>query len=232
MFDINSWQIALGTVAGTALAQTVSFLPNLVGSILVLVLGVVFGNWGRTAITKSLQLLKFESLVKDSKFKKFLKKAEVTQKVEDILGSFIKWFIVLIFFIAAINILGLTTVSNLLASILGYIPSVLSAVIVLALGVLLAGVVERIVKGALATVDIKTSRLMGKIASYTVVSITVLAALSELNIASEFVNTIFIGFIAMLSLGFGLAIGLGGKDLVAKILLDWHQSLQKELKKK
>lgn len=232
MYDVTSWQAALGAVAGTALAQTIGFLPNLVGAIIVLVLGVVFGNWGRAAIVKSLQLLRFENMIKDSKFKKFLKKADITQKVEDILGAIVKWIIVLIFFIAAVNILGLTTVSNLLGGVLAYVPSVLSAVIVLAIGVLLAGVVERVVKGGLATVDLKTSRLMGKIASYMVITIAALAALSELKIAESFINTIFIGFIAMLSLGFGLAIGLGAKDLVAKLLGEWHSTLQKELKKK
>jgi len=231
MFDINAWQVALGTVAGAALAQTVSFLPNLVGAIIVLILGIVLSNWGRKAIVKGLQLLKIEGMVKDTKFKEFLQKADVSQKVEDIVGVIVKWTIVLIFFIAAVNILGLTTVSDLLGGVLGYVPNIISAVIVLAIGVLLAGIVEKVVKGALATVDLKTSRLMGKIASYAVITIASLAALSELQIASEFINTIFIGFVAMLSLGFGLAIGLGAKDLVAKLLADWHANLKKELKK-
>lgn len=232
MFDYQAWQNALGMVAGTALAQTFSFLPNLVGSILVLGLGILLGNWGRKGIIKALQLLKFESMVKDTAFKKFLKKADITHKIEDVFGSIIKWVIVLVFFIASVNILGLTTVSDLLAGILSYVPSILSAVIVLAIGILLAGVVERVVKGALATVDLKTSRLMGKIASYTIITIAALAALSELNIAESFINILFIGFVSMLAIGFGLALGLGGKDLVAKLLTDWHASLKKELNKK
>lgn len=232
MFDYNSWQGALGSVAGTALGETVAFLPSLVGAILVLVIGLVLGNWARAAIIKALQLVKFEAWIKDSEFKKFLSKADINQKVEDVLGTIVKWFIVLVFFIAAVNILGLTTVSALLGGILSYIPSVLSAVIVLAIGVLLAGVVERVVKGALTSVDLKTSRLMGKIASYAVVTIATLAALSELSIAESFINILFIGFVSMLALGFGLAIGLGAKDLVAKILEDWHKNLSQELKKK
>lgn len=232
MFNYSSWQNTLGTVAGAALGETVAFLPSLVGAILVLVIGLVLGNWGRAVIVKGLQLIKFESMIKDSQFKKFLKKADITQKVEDVLGAIVKWFVVLIFFIAAVNILGLTTVSALLAGVIGYVPSILAAVIVLSIGVLLAGVVERIVKGALASVDLQTSRLMGKIASYAVITIATLAALSELSIAENFINILFIGFVSMLALGFGLAIGLGAKDLVAKLLEGWHQSLTKELNKK
>jgi len=231
MNDFNTWQTALGTVAGTTLGQFLGFLPNLVGALLVFLIGIIVGNWTKTLLIKALQLIKFEKLFKDSKIQAFLRKAEITQKIEEIIGSIAKWIIVLVFFIAATNILGLTTVANLLGGILAYVPNILSAVIVLALGVLLAGVVEGIVKGALASVDLKTSRLMGKIASYAVITIATLAAFSELNIAASFINTLFIGFVAMLALGFGLAIGLGAKDTVAKILSEWHTELRKELKK-
>lgn len=229
--DIIAWQNALSTVWVSTIGSTFSFLPNLFGAVLVAILGIVIANWVKSLTVKSLQLLRFETLIKDSKFKAFLIKAEVTEKVEELISSILKWLIVLTFFIAATNIVGLTTVSNVLGGILSYIPSVLSAVIVLALGVLLAGIVEGVVKGALASVDLKTSRLMGKVASYTVITIAILAAFSELKIAAGFISILFIGFVAMLALGFGLAIGLGAKDLVSKILVEWYKDLKSELKK-
>lgn len=229
--DIYTVSTSISNVWSSSLGMLSTFFPNLLGAILVALLGIVLGNWVRRGIIQALQLLKFESFIEDSKFKNFLEKAEVTQKFEEVLASIVKWLIVLTFFIAATNIVGLTTVSSVLTGILSYIPSVISAVIVLALGVLLAGLVESVVKGSLSSIDIKTARLMGKIASYTVVTIAVLASFSELKIASSFINILFIGFVSMLALGFGLAIGLGAKDVVGKILSDWYKQLQKELKK-
>jgi len=213
------------------MGKAFEFLPNLLGAVLVFVLGILIGNWVRTLTIKTLQMIKFESMIEDSRVKAFLLKAEITQKIEEVLGSVLKWLIVLTFFVAATRIIGLATVSDLLVGVLSYIPSVLSAVIVLSIGVLLAGLVEGLVKGALASVDLKTARLMGKIASYTVVTVAILAAFSELKIASSFINIIFIGFVSMLALGFGLAIGLGAKDVVGIILTDWYKDLKKELKK-
>jgi len=226
------WQGAVSSVAGNALGSTFAFLPNLFGALLAFILGIVLGNWSQKAVVKSLELIRFENLTRDTKLKEFLKKADINAKIETLLGSAVKWIIMLIFFVAATNILGLSTVSSLLGGVLAYVPNVLSAVIVLAIGVLLGGFVEKVVKGALASVDLKTSRLMGKIASYTVVTVATLAALSELKIAEGFINVLFIGFVAMLALGFGLAIGLGAKDTVAKVLGSWHAELSKELKKK
>ena len=229
--DIMAWQSALYNVWISTVGSFLSIFPHLLGAILVAALGLIIGNWVKTITIKSLQMLRFETLIKDTKFKAFLIKAEVTDKVEEVIGGILKWLIVLTFFIAATNILGLTTVSNVLVSVLAYVPNVISAVIVMAIGVLLAGILEGVVKGALATVDLKTSRLMGKITSYTVVTITTLAAFSELKIASAFINILFIGFVAMLALGFGLAIGLGAKDVIGQALSDWYRELKHDLKK-
>lgn len=229
--DITAWQNALYSVWVSTLSSFFALFPNILGAILVATLGVVLGNWVKSIVVKSLQLLRFETLIKDSKFKAFLIKAEITEKVEEVIGSVLKWLIVLTFFITATNILGLQTVSNVLVGVLGYVPNVVSAVIVMAIGVLLAGIIEGVVKGALASVDLKTSRLMGKVASYTVVTIATLAAFSELKIASQFINILFIGFVAMLALGFGLAIGMGAKDVIGQALSDWYKELKKDLKK-
>lgn len=232
MFDFNSWQNALGSVASQTVGTTLSFFPSLIGAVLTVILGLVLGNWTKSLIIRALSALKFDQFVTNSKLREFLEKAEISAKAEVVVGTLAKWLVVMLFFIAATNILGLTTVSVLLAGILGYIPRILSAVIVLAIGVFLAGLVERLVKGALASVDLHTSRLMGKVASYTVVTIAILAAFSELKIAAGFINTLFIGFVAMLALGLGLAIGLGAKDLVSRLLTDWYAQLQKDLKDK
>ena len=229
--DIQAWETALYSVWNSTMGSFLTLLPNILGAIVVASVGLILGNWVKSLTIKSLQMLRFENLIKDSKFKAFLIKAEVTEKVEEVIGGILKWLIVLTFFITATNILGLTTVSNVLGGVLSYVPNVVSAVIVMAIGVLLAGLIEGLVKGALATVDLKTSRLMGKIASYTVVTITTLAAFAELKIASSFINILFIGFVAMLALGFGLAIGLGAKDVIGQALSDWYKELKHDLKK-
>lgn len=229
---ISSWQMAVSNAVVDTLSTLLGFLPNLLGAIIVLIIGLIIARWSKTVIVKALQAIKFESYVKDTRLKKFLQKADITHKIEELIGSIFKWIIAITFFIASANIMGLSAISRLLGGILEYVPNVLSAVIVLALGVLLAGVMEGVVKGALATVDLKTSRLMGKIASYIVITIAVLAALSELHIAQNFINILFIGVVTSLALGIGLAVGLGSKDLVSRLLTDWYNSLSKELKKK
>lgn len=228
--DFNLWTRSLNMAWDQTMGSLVAYIPRIIFAILIAILGVIFGNYISSLIIKALRLVKFDQLVHDSKFQLFLKKAEVTHKLEDLIAGAVKWIIVITFFISATSIAGLSSVAEVLTGILTYVPSVVSAVLVLALGVLLAGLVEGLVKGSLSSIDLKTARLMGKVSSYTVVTIAILAALSELNIAASFINILFIGFVSMLSLGFGLAIGLGAKDLVSKVLVEWYKAIQKELR--
>lgn len=229
--SVVDWQNAFLTVSGNVLSSVVAFLPNLLASIAVFILGLLIGKWARGLVIKVLDTVKLSNIVTKSGFHKFLEKAEVKIKIEEIFGGIVKWLVILIFSVTAINILGLTAVSAVLVSVLAYIPKIVSAILVLAVGVLLAGLVESLIKGALGQIDVKASRLFGKISSYLVVVFSSLAAINELGIAQSLINILFVGFVAMLALGFGLAIGLGAKDLVSEILSDWYTDFKKEMKK-
>ena len=226
----NSVEEALSSSITSITSQVLAFLPVFIGAIIVVVLGFMLGNWFKRGVIKALELLNLSKLVKNTAVTKFLEKADVKKKIEEVFGEVIKWLTIMVFFIAAVNILGLVTVSDFLSNILWYIPRVISAALVLTAGVLIAGWVESVVKGMVGAAAIATGRLLGKISGYVVVVFAVLAAISELGIAERFINTLFIGFVAMLSIGLGLSFGLGAKDIVSKVLSDWYRQIKKDLK--
>lgn len=229
--SISNWQEAFLLAISNILTNVLSYLPIIFAAFLVFLIGVILAKWAKALTVKILEAFKLSFLMKKSGFEPFMKKAEITLKVEEIIGGLVRWLIILVFFITSVNMLGLTTVSLVLSNILGYLPRIISAVLVLTIGVLLAGLVESLVKGALAQVDLKTARLLGKISSYLVVIFSILTAINELQIAQVLVNTLFMGFVGMLALGFGLAIGLGAKDLVSELLMDWYRNFKKDIKK-
>lgn len=230
-YSVVNWQDAFLLALNDTLVNVLTYIPTILAALAVFFIGIIVAKWGKALTIKVLKLVRLSSLVKKSGIEPFLKKAEIEVKSEEIFGSVVKWLIILVFFIATINLLGLSTVSTVLNSILGYIPRVVSAMLVITIGVLLAGLVEGVIKGALGQVDVKASRLLAKIASYLVIIFASLAAINELQIAQGLISTLFMGFVVMLALGIGLAIGLGAKDLVAQILKEWYESFRKEVKK-
>jgi len=230
--NISNWQDAIIVAGSSVLSRLAIFIPNLLGAVLILIIGWLAGAWLKFLVSKILGAVKLNALITGTAVDSFLKKAEIRGKIEDILGSTVRWLTIFIFFIAAVNILGLSTVSQVLNNILAYMPKVFSAAIVLLAGVLLAGLVESLVKGAVGSVAVSFSRFLGKLASWIVMIFATLAAISELGIAANFINTLITGTIAMLSLGLGLALGLGSKDIVKEILTEWYGEVRKDLNRK
>jgi hypothetical protein len=221
---------ALLTAGQNILMGILNFIPILLSSILVFILGIFVARWVKFGVVKILNLVRLTDLISTPAVKKFLKSASITKKVDDVLGEVFRYIVLLIFFVTSINLLGLSTVTQVLNGVLAYLPQVFAAILILISGILLAGFLEKVVKGSLGSVDLRSSRLMGRFTSYLIMVITILAAISQLGIAQPFVGTIFIGFIAMLSLALGLGFGLGSKDLIKEVLENWYKNFRKDIK--
>lgn len=225
---ISNWQEAVFVAAANIFSQFFNFLPSLFGALLIFVVGLILAKWAKAIVVKLLSAVKLDKLLRKIGLEPFLSQADIKLKAEIVVGEIVRWLIIIVFFIAGVNVLGLTTVGSVLASVLSYVPNIVSAILILTIGVLLAGLVEGLIKGTVNQIDPKTSRLLSKVASYLVVIVATLAAINELGIAQSLINILFIGIITTLALGIGLAIGLGAKDIVSKMLMDWYVKGQKK----
>ena len=225
----TAWYDSFSVIMAQALYDVVAFLPKIIAALLIFIIGSAVAKGLRKIVVRLFETFKVSSAVQKTPIEHFFKSAEVGEKIEDALGSVFYWLVMIVVIQTAFSVLGLQSLTSLLDKIISYLPQVLSAVIVLLFGVLLAGVVESLLKGAIRSIDGQSGRLLGKIASYLVMTIAVLAAISELGIATSFITILFIGVVATLSLGVGLAMGLGGKDLVRTILEDGYKKFKSDV---
>lgn len=219
-------------LSNQVLTDLVIFLPKLIVAFLVLVIGAGLARTFKKVVIKLMETLRLSKAFQKTPVEHFLADAELGGKVEDVVGTVLYWLVMLVVIHTTVSILGLTSLTVLIGKILAYLPSLLSSIIILFFGLLIAGVVESLVKGAVKSVDGQSSRLLGKISSYAVMVVTVLAAISELGIAQEFIFILFVGFVITFSLALGLALGLGGKDVVNMALTEWYKKTKSEVSKK
>ena len=142
----------------------------------------------------------------------------VGANVSELIGGIVKWFLVLVFLMAATNILNLIQVTDFLNQIILYIPNVIVAVLILAIAFLVGNLVYGIVKGSTRAAGVMSATLLAAISKWAIIIFGILAALIQLGIATTLVSTMFTGFIAAISLAIGLAFGLGGREEAALIL--------------
>lgn len=226
----ETWYNSLVVAAGQGVQEIVVFLPKLFTALVILLVGAGIAKLLRKGVIKFFETIKVSSAVQNTPIEHFLKNADLTTKIEEIIGSVVYWLLMLVVVHTSVSVLGLTSLSFILERILAYLPHIISSIIILFIGILLSGLVESLVKGSIRSIDGRSSRLLGKVSSYLVLVLTVMMAISELGIATDFIMILFVGFVGFLSLGLGLAFGLGGQHVVRKILEDWHANFSKQVK--
>jgi hypothetical protein len=141
-------------------------------------------------------------------------------KVSTLIGWVVKWFFIVVTLLAVVNILNIPQVSSFLDQVLLYIPNVVVAIIILALGLIAGNFFYNVVNRAATASHMSAAAVSGlaALAKWAIVIFALMAALVQLGIAAGLIQILFTGFVAMLALAGGLAFGLGGRDKAARWL--------------
>lgn len=201
-----------------SLEVTANFLPNLLAAIIIFVVGVVIATILRGVLIRVLNAVSFEKALSTTGIPQALKKAETGLTISGLLGELLRWFVILIFLIPTVDQLGLGAVNDVLASLLLYIPNVVVAVIIVAIGAIFAKISRDFVTATISGVGAQSSKIIGEVARWAIIVFALLAALNQLGVATDLIRILFTGFVAMLALAGGLAFGLGGRETAEKVL--------------
>ncbi len=227
MNGVSIWQSALIASWGEVWSSVLSIFPRILGAIVVFSIGLVLAFWVKRLVTEVLKLVKLEKLAKTVGIDEYLTKADIKLNPVDLLATLVEWMIILVFFLAVVDILGLSVVSTVLTRVLGYIPNVVAAALIFAAGYIVAGLVDGLVRGALASVDHDVAKPVGKLAKWLILVVAAFAAIDQLQIARNLIATFFQGLTYTIVLVVGLSVGLGAKDLVSRVLTDWYEKIRK-----
>lgn len=197
----------------------VNFVPNLVVAIIILILGWLVGALFGRAIWQVFKSLKVDDALRRAGFESFLRRGGVELDSGAFVGALVKWFVIVIFLIAAFDVLGLSQVNFFLQDVvLGYLPRVLAAALVLLVAGVIGDVTGRVVVTAARTAEISSAHFAGAVAKWAIWIFAILVALSQLGIAAAFSQTLFTGIVIAVSLALGLSFGLGGQEAAARFI--------------
>lgn len=199
-------------------ARFIGFLPSLIGALLVLVIGWIVAEAIGRLVRKLIEVLRVDSALSKTVVKDVVEKSGLSLNLSKFLGEVVKWFLLLVFFIAATDILGLSRVGKFLDDVLQYLPNLVIAILILLVGVLFARFAKQVARSSIKAAGFESGDLLGAITQWVIWIFALSAALVQLGVAVFLVQTIITGIIAMLALAGGLAFGLGGRDHAKEIL--------------
>ena len=196
----------------------ISFLPNLLGAIVVFIVGWFIAEVVAKLAAQIINVLRIDQILERMGFEKSLQRANMKLNSGKFIGEIVKWFFIIVFLMAATDILGLPQVTEFLKQILLYIPQLIVAVFILLAGVLIANFMGKLIKASVEAANLKSAGTLAGVAKWAILIFAILAALIQLGIVPSLIQTLFTGLIAALAISAGLAFGLGGKDLASQIL--------------
>lgn len=215
---LETWSELLAASFQQLWLGVVEFIPKLILSIIIFIVGWVIAVALDKLVARLIRLFRVDKALQALGVNKFLERGGFRLDSGAFIGALVKWFFIIAFLIAALEVLGLTQVNMFLGQVLVYLPNVFVAAIILVVAALIATAAQRLVIGTAKGANLPSSHFLGGVTKWAIWIFALLAALYQLGIAGPLVQTLFTGFVAMIVIAGGLAFGFGGKDMAARYI--------------
>ncbi|MFA6476528.1 MAG: hypothetical protein WCV68_03905 [Candidatus Paceibacterota bacterium] len=212
---IQSWSQALSSSFQSLSGGILAFVPNIIVAIILFVVGWVVGEAVGMWISKLIRSIKIDKVLEKLDLNVLLQRAGYRLDSGKFLGALVKWFIIVGFLVAALDVLQLHEVNLFLQQVLGYIPKVIIATVILIIAAVLADVMQKIVVASARAASVSSAELFGGITKWLIWIFAVVMALEQLGMMGPFLQIFMTGIVATITIAVGLSFGLGGKDAAA-----------------
>jgi hypothetical protein len=203
-----------------AFDNVITFLPKLIGFVLVLVLGYVVAKAISRIADTALERVGFDQAVERGGIKKALSKSQYD--ASSILGMVIFYALFLMVLQLAFGIFGPNPISDLITGVIAYLPKVIAAIIIIVVATAVATAVKTLVESTLGGLGYGST--LAKLAAGATVVFGVFAALNQLQIAPAIVNGLYYAVLAVVAGSAIIAIGGGG---IQPMRQQWEKALTK-----
>jgi small-conductance mechanosensitive channel len=206
------------------LGQFAAVLPNLAGALAVLLIGWLISRGLRKLVKTLLARTGVDQLAERLNQIEIMEKARIRIVPSVLLSKILYYILMLVVALAATDILGIQAVSDLMVDIINYIPNLLTAVIVLFIGLLFADFIKGIVLSTAKSLGIPSANLIANFLFYFLLIAVAMSALGQAQIDTDFLATnltiIIAGGVAAFAIGYGLA----SRDVMANFIASFYSS--------
>jgi hypothetical protein len=204
----------------------IGFLPALVGALIIFVIGWFISSGVGRLVGDILKKIKFNQIFERGNWKNALEKADLKVDPSGFIGAIFKWVLVIVFLLASVEILGLNQLAAFITDVLAYLPNVLVASLIFVVAVIIADIVEKVLRAAVESAQVGQAHMVGVIVRWSIWIFAAIAILTQLGITPILWQTLFTGLVALVVVAGGLAFGLGGKEVAGQ----WLQDMSKKLR--
>ena len=202
------------------------FLPQFIAAIVVFLVGWLIAELLGKLAYHVVKILHVDNALGKVGFRQAWERSGFKLDTPVLFYELVKWFFVVVFLMAATNILGLIQVSEFLRTVVFYLPNVIVAMVILLIGILVAKFSEGLVKASVKAAGLMSANFLGALTKWAVFVFSLLIALAQLKVADDIIKIVITGLIAASALAMGLAFGLGGVKHAEQMIGDLRRRIE------
>jgi hypothetical protein len=205
-----------------AYEQVIAIAPNIVCMVVVVVIGYVVARFVAKAITTLAERVGLQNAADQSGLADSMHHMGLQRNVPAIIGTIVFWLLMCVFLMAGFNILGLSAVTDAMQEIVHYIPKLLVATVLVVVGLLVATFLRGVVATSADRVGLTYAEHLANGCYYVFALLTFIAAFKQLGVQFDLLENLILIAFGAVAVGFGLAFGLGGREVMAGILAGYY----------
>ena len=210
------WQLSLAGTYDEFLTQIITFAPRLAGAVALLVGGWMIAYVLRLVSRKLIH--GFDSFFQGPTKTASAEQQKIKRSYAVIISNLAFWIVMIFFITAAANLLGWKMVSNWLASLITYLPNLITGLVIILAGIFLGNVTKSTVINATSSAGITQAGMLARVIQLVILFTSLVIGIEQIGINVDFLTNVLIVSIGMLFAGGALAFGLGAKNLIANII--------------
>ncbi len=198
------------------------FLPSFLGAILVFIVGYIISKMLASIIRKLLVNMKIDDAAEKLNEIDIVNQANIKIVPSKIFSKIIYYIGILVTLIASTDVLGMPEVSQMVSNIMGYIPKLISALILLAVGIIVADFIKGLVLSTLSGLGIPSAKLIASFVFYFIFLTILISAIAQAGINTALINNNLTMILGGGVLAFALGYGFAAKDMMANFLASFY----------
>ncbi|GAB3784490.1 hypothetical protein GCM10028818_44250 [Spirosoma horti] len=202
--------------------QFIEFVPRIFGAMLILLIGVGVARLASFIIQRVLGRVGFDKIGNRLNEISIIKQLKTEIKLSEIISKILYYYILLMFITASTETLGVAVITDMVSSLVNFIPKLVVAAIMLQVGVLLADALREAVLGLCKSFNISSGRLLSMIVFVFFLIVTIISALGQAGINTELLESSFNLIIGGIIFSFAVGYGFASRDLLANILSSFY----------
>ena len=196
----------------------INILGLVIAALIIFLIGLIAASILGSVVERLVRALKVDAILKKAGVEQYFERAGLNLDSGKFFGKFTFWFFVIASLLAVSGILGFSALTAFLHEILLYIPNVLVAALILLATFAVAHFLKGVVSSSVKSANLHSYKFLSSLVWWVIVVFGFLAAISQLGIAQDLINTLVLGLVGMFAIAGGIAFGLGGKNHAEKLL--------------